>query len=61
MKIIGTAEEIAWIKEAIQNNCDYCPYMNSCNESAKNESRLHGHVQNSCKNFLNQKIEFSEI
>ena len=47
MKVIGTAKEIEWLKEAIQNSCDQCPYMESCSESAKQDDRLYGKVQHS--------------
>ena len=52
MKVIGTAKEIEWLKNAIQNNCDQCPYMESCSESAKQDDRLYGKVQHTCKDFL---------
>ena len=55
MKVIGTAKEIEWLKNAIQNNCDQCPYMESCSESAKQDDRL---VQHTCKDFLGEAIEF---
>ena len=58
MKVIGTDEEIDWLKNAIQNNCDQCPYMESCSESAKQDDRLYGKVQHTCKDFLGETIEF---
>lgn len=58
MKVIGTDEEIDWLKNAIQNNCDQCPYMESCSESAKQDNRLYGKVQHTCKDFLGEAIEF---
>lgn len=58
MKVIGTAKEIEWLKEAIQNSCDQCPYMESCSESAKQDNRLYGKVQHTCKDFLGETIEF---
>ncbi len=58
MKVIGTVREIEWIKEALQNNCDQCPYMKPCNESAKRDDSLHGKVQHTCKEFLDEAIEF---
>ena len=58
MKVIGTAKEIEWLKEAIQNSCDQCPYMESCSESAKQDDRLYGKVQHKCKDFLGEAIEF---
>ena len=58
MKVIGTAKEIEWLKEAIQNSCDQCPYMESCRESAKQDYRLYGKVQHTCKDFLGEAIEF---
>lgn len=58
MKVIGTVKEIEWLKEAIQNSCDQCPYMESCSESAKQDDRLYGKVQHTCKDFLGETIEF---
>jgi len=58
VKVIGTDEEIDWLKNAIQNNCDQCPYMESCSESAKQDNRLYGKVQHTCKDFLGEAIEF---
>ncbi len=58
MKVIGTDREIEWIKEAIKNNCDQCPYMESCNESAKRDEKLYSKVQHTCKDFLGEAIEF---
>ena len=58
MKVIGTAKEIEWLKDAIQNNCDQCPYMESCSESAKQDDLLYGRVQHTCKDFLGETIEF---
>ena len=51
-------KEIEWLKEAVQNNCDQCPYLEPCNESAKQDDRLHGKVQHTCKDFLGETIEF---
>lgn len=42
MKVIGTAKEIEWLREAVQNNCDQCPYLEPCNESAKQDEPAHG-------------------
>jgi len=58
VKVIGTVKEIEWLKEAIQNSCDQCPYMKSCCESAKQDDRLYGKVQHTCKDFLGEAIEF---
>ena len=58
MKVIGTAKEIEWLKEAIQNNCDQYPYMESCSGSAKQDDRLYGKVQHTCKDFLGEAVEF---
>ena len=57
MKVIGTAKEIEWLKEAIQNSCDQCPYMESCSESAKQDERLYGKGQHTCKDCLGETIE----
>ena len=37
MKIEGTREEIAWVKEVIKNSCSRCPFLESCNKQAKEE------------------------
>lgn len=58
MKVIGNAREIEWMKEALQNQCERCPYMESCNESAKQNQGLSGKVQHSCKEYLGEAIEF---
>ena len=58
MKVIGTAKEIEWLKEDIQNSCDQSHYMESCSESAKQDDRLYGKVQHTCKDFLGEAIEF---
>lgn len=58
MKVIGTAKEIEWLKEAIQNNCDQCPYMESCSKSAKQDDQLYGEIRHTCKEFLGETIEF---
>lgn len=58
MKAIGTANEIEWMKEALQNNCDQCPYMKECNESAKQDNLQHGEIQYSCRDFLETAIKF---
>ena len=58
MKVIGTVREIEWLKNTIQNNCDQRPYMESCSESAKQDDRMYGKVQHTCKDFLGKTIEF---
>lgn len=58
MKVIGTAKEIKWLKEAIQNNCDQCPYLESCSKSAELDNQKYGKVQHTCKDFLGETIEF---
>ena len=35
MKVIGTEQEIEWIKEALQNNCEGCPLSALCAGAAK--------------------------
>lgn len=58
MKIIGNAEEIRWLKEAIANNCVNCPYADACNQVAQKELKKYGKVQMSCKGYLETSIEF---
>lgn len=59
VKIYGSVDEIDWIKSALVNNCEDCPYIDECNESAKAESQRDGKVEFSCGEFLERKIEFS--
>ena len=56
MKIEGTREEIAWVKEAIKNNCSRCPFLESCNKQAKEEG-ANGNLK-SCEEFLRHKIKY---
>ena len=58
MKIIGTATELDWLKNAIMNNCSGCPYKESCDEEAAEDSQKYGEVRISCQRFLDKKIEF---
>lgn len=56
MKIEGTREEIAWVKEVIKNSCSCCPFLESCNKQAKEEG-ANGNLK-SCEEFLRHKIEY---
>ncbi|MEQ2843839.1 2-ketoisovalerate ferredoxin oxidoreductase [Dorea longicatena] len=56
MRIEGTREEIAWVKEAIINSCSRCPFLESCNQLAKEEG-TDGAMQ-SCEDFLQHKIKY---
>lgn len=56
MKIEGTREEIAWVKEAIKNSCSRCPFLESCNKQAKEEG-ANGNLK-SCEEFLRHKIKY---
>ena len=39
VRIIGNEQEIEWAKEALRNQCNDCPYLESCNEKAKENER----------------------
>ena len=45
MKVIGTEQEIKWVKEAVQNNCDGCPFSAFCAGAAKKDSEQYGKVK----------------
>ena len=49
VRIIGNEQEIEWAKEALRNQCNDCPYLESCNEKAKEESKQCGAVRFGCK------------
>ena len=42
VRIIGNEQEIEWAKEALRNQCNDCPYLDCCNEKAKEESKQCG-------------------
>lgn len=58
MKIVGTPEEIEWIKDSLMNNCTLCPYMIKCNKEAKEDAKRYGKVRKSCADYLESSIEF---
>ncbi|MGN0421590.1 MAG: 2-ketoisovalerate ferredoxin oxidoreductase [Lachnospiraceae bacterium] len=58
MKVNGTEQEIKWIKEAQQNNCDGCPFSALCAGVAKKDSEQYGKVKQTCQEFLGTTIEF---
>ena len=47
-----------WAKEALRNQCNDCPYLDCCNEKAKEESKQCGTVRFGCREYLKEKIEF---
>ena len=49
---------IEWAKEALRNQCNDCPYLDCCNEKAKEESKQCGTVRFGCREYLKEKIEF---
>ena len=57
--ISGSTEEIKWIKNALQNNCEDCPYGEECNQNAVAEKLEKGKISLSCKAFLEEKIKFN--
>lgn len=58
MKIIGNEQEIKWVMEALKNNCEGCPYGETCERAAKEDYRASGKVNHTCREFLGDKIEF---
>ncbi len=58
MKIIGTEQEIEWVKGALLNRCKDCPYIEPCNRIASEEQEKHGKVMHSCFEYLGEAIEF---
>ena len=58
VRIIGNEQEIEWAKEALRNQCNDCPYLDCCNEKAKEESKQCGTVRFGCREYLKEKIEF---
>ena len=58
VRIIGNEQEIEWAKEALRNQCNDCPYLDFCNEKAKEESKQCGTVRFGCREYLKEKIEF---
>ena len=58
VRIIGNEQEIEWAKSALRNQCSGCPYIEACNEKAKEESKQCGEVRFGCSEYINEKIEF---
>lgn len=58
MKIIGTEQEIEWVKNTLMNNCARCPYMEPCNQAAQEDQKKHGKISQTCFDYLNDNIEF---
>ena len=50
MKVIGTEQEIKWIKEALLSAL--------CAGAAKKDSEQYGKVKQTCKEFLGEHIVF---
>lgn len=58
MKIIGTKQEIEWVKNALRNNCGRCPYMEPCNQAASEDQEKCGEIKHTCSEYLDESIEF---
>ena len=58
VRIIGNEQEIEWAKEALRNQCNDCPYLDCCNDKAKEESRQCETKQKNNKKKQKEKIEF---
>ena len=58
MKIVGTKQEIEWIRYALMNQCNKCPYMRACNQAAVMDQKNYGEVRHSCSEYLEGNIEF---
>ena len=48
MKIIGTQEELKWVRRALANNCEGCIFEERCNQNASEELKKHGKTLTSC-------------
>ena len=51
MKIIGTQEELKWVRRALANNCEGCIFEERCNQNASEELKKHGKTLTSCENL----------
>ena len=58
MKIIGTQEELKWIRRALANNCEECIFEERCNRNASEEQKKHGKILTSCEEFMARQITF---
>ncbi len=58
MRIIGTKDELVWIKEALANNCTECIFTEQCEQNAEREQKEQGKIKSSCKDFLEKQIIF---
>ena len=58
MKIIGTQEELKWIRRALANNCEECIFEERCNRNASEEQKKHGKILTSCEEFMSRQITF---
>lgn len=58
MKIIGTEQEIEWVKNTLMNSCMKCPYMESCNQAASEDQKKYGKIRHTCSEYLDHNIEF---
>ena len=58
MKIIGTEQEIEWVKNTLMNSCMKCPYMESCNRVASEDQKKYGKIRHTCSEYLDHNIEF---
>ena len=52
MKIIGTQEELKWVRRALANNCE------GCTQNASEEQKKHGKTLTSCEEFMARQITF---
>ena len=52
MKIIGTQEELKWVRRALANNCEGCIFEERCNQNASEELKKHGKTLTSCEEFM---------
>lgn len=58
MKIIGTQEELKWVRRALANNCEGCIFEERCNQNASEELKKHGKTLTSCEEFMARQITF---
>ena len=56
MKIIGTQEELKWIRKSLANNCEDCIFAEQCCQNAAAESEKYGKIVTSCEEFMSRQI-----
>ena len=58
MKIIGTQEELKWVRRALSNNCEGGIFEERCIQNASEELKKHVKTLTSCEEFMARQITF---